>query len=291
MNQYSIKLDNTKLDILQKIYQNFLLNKETYMHEEDIIFKANHQKTEIVAKTDGSVLFDGYFISDEIRQIINGLNLENIKHVGVGYFGLNDIFGPICACSVLIDNDKLELIKNLNILGKHSISEIIKLAPVIAKNVDFTLEVVEPNEFNSLNKSGISNNKLISILINTSILKLTSKYDTLYPVICENILEHNAYINYLKEEKFIHYDVSFDDMAYEKHLAVAAAKIICQYEYLAKLSKYKKMFSINLIPGSSSRAVDCFKEIYSDEQRNIDTILENVSKLNNKKIYRLIKRD
>lgn len=288
MQEFSINLTSEKLNALKLIYEKFLV--ETNEVSELVFFRAIHNETHITAYTSGKVLFEGNNITDEVKQITEGFNIDIQEAIFTSSYGSNDIFGPICVCSVAITKDKIDFIEKLNVLGKHSLSTIIKLGPILAKNLTYSLDVIAPLRYNHLIKNGYSMNKILSFMYNSTIINTSGKINYKLPVVCDKFTEKINYFNYLKSEKFVYQDLIFEEDTYLKYLGAACSKIICQYEFLVNLEKYSKEHNIQLRFGRSNNVLDLFKEIYNEDNSNINLRLSKISKLNNKKVLNLIRK-
>lgn len=282
MKHYTISVNETELDQLNKVYQfHQIEDNNPYL-----LFHASHNGVDVLGYKTGKVLLQGKEVTHELISIKKHLNREDYDAVGSDEVGTGDVFGPIVVCAAYVSVQDIEFLESLNVRDSKNISDkiMIQMAPKIAKRIMHSLLILTPQKYNKLVSQGLNLNKIKALLHNQAIIKTTSKLNSKVaqiPVIVDQFCTPQLYFNYIKDETLIYRDIDFHVRAEQVHLSVAAASIIARYAFLVKLKEYGDKLGFDLLKGASKEVDEQIKQIYEEKGKHS---LELIAKMNYKNI-------
>ncbi len=282
MKHYTISVNETELDQLNKVYQFHQIEDDNPY----LLFHASHNGVDVLGYKTGKVLLQGKEVTHELISIKKHLNREDYDAVGSDEVGTGDVFGPIVVCAAYVSVQDIEFLESLNVRDSKNISDkvMIQMAPKIAKRIMHSLLILTPQKYNKLVSQGLNLNKIKALLHNQAIIKTTSKLNSKVaqiPVIVDQFCTPQLYFNYIKDETLIYRDIDFHVRAEQVHLSVAAASIIARYAFLVKLKEYGDKLGFDLLKGASKEVDEQIKQIYEEKGKHS---LELVAKMNYKNI-------
>lgn len=282
MSYYTINVSKENLKKLNRLYNDFLVDNDNKY----VTFQAKHAGIDIIAYKTGKVLLRGEDVSDEIASLKTGLGIKDYSAIGSDEVGTGDLFGPIIICSCLVKVEDISFLEALNIRDSKTIKdqEICRLGPILKDKLTHTISVLYPKHYNNYVKKGYNLNKIKAIMHNNAIVQTTAKHDQPVPVILDEFCNPKNYFNYLKTEKFIYRDITFQQRAESYHLSVACASIIARFEFLKIMNTFSNKIKLNLPKGASDPANKALKYVFKKYgMQGIDLLckmnFKNVSKL------------
>lgn len=279
MKHYTISVNDTELEKLNKVYQFHQIEDDNPY----LLFHAEHNGTDILAYKTGKVLLQGREITHELVTIKKHLNREDYAAIGSDEVGTGDVFGPIVVCALYASANDIAFLESLNVRDSKNMNDksIISIAPKIAKKLIHSLLILTPQKYNKLVTDGYNLNKIKALLHNQAIIKTTSKLNEAVPVIVDQFCTPQLYFNYIKEETLIYRDIDFHVKAESVHLSVAAASIIARYAFLVKMNEYSDKIGVPLLKGASKDVDEQIKFIAETKGKSK---LELIAKMNYKNI-------
>ncbi len=214
----------------------------------------------VVLYRTGTILVQGRKADKEIVELIRKTAVESefevVPYIGGDEAGRGDFFGPMVGAVVLVDNpDKIP--ESVRDSKKMSEAEIFKVDEEIRNNLVFSVEAIEPVEYNQKSLSGIKQTQMLkelykncinSVLERTNLEKVkviidafTGKEEKLPPekfgIISERVTEVETKIRGEDEFK-----------------GIAAASIVARAEFLRWIKKTESMLKINVPMGAGENA-------------------------------------
>jgi len=276
MKTYTFKLESNQVLNILDLYKNYSINKNI-QHALKSFF---HNGNLIVVYKSNTVLIQGENVVNEVDAIKEFLGMTEYSSIGSDEVGTGDFFGPICVCSCYVDVSDLDWLNKLQIKDSKKISDaiIIKVAPILAKRLTYSLQILEPTRYNNAIRSGYNMNRIKAVLHNKAILTLINKINIPNTsVILDQFCLPNKYFEYLNQEKTVFHNINFQTKAENYHISVACASIIARYSFLQKLDQYSKDIGFSLQKGAGP-AVDG-QIAYILKQIGVDQ-LSSLGKLN-----------
>ncbi|QGZ97191.1 ribonuclease HIII [Mycoplasma sp. NEAQ87857] len=200
---------------------------------------------------------------------INKFNLNNELILGVDETGVGDYFTPIIACSCIV-KDK-QLLNDLDIKDSKKLSDkqILKIAPIIMKKVDYSVYKLTQEGYNKLTSKYNANeikffihqhsiNNLLNKINYLPSLILIDKYSTTNSILkyYDKLLFQNNWSN-LKD-----FDINtlLLNKAEDIDISVACASIIARYFLLKHMEEQNKEWKFDFLFGASTKVKDQITE-------------------------------
>ena len=268
-----------------------------------VVFQAEDEDTVITMYESGKVMFQG--TSADVDAAMWGVQLENTKEkkeekkkenqkyykcnaVGSDEVGTGDYFGPIVVTACFVKKDQIEALEKLGIGDSKKIDDerIKKIAPEIAKLVNYKSVILTNEEYNEKHTKDTNMNKIKAILHNKVLYQLVHdekvKYDY---IIVDEFARENRYYEYLKDQPVIQKDITFLTKAEDISPAVACASIISRYLFLKEFDKICDSIHIPLPKGAGKDVDEIGEEVvekYGEEK------LKEIAKVNFKNTDRIL---
>lgn len=188
---------------------------------------------------------------------------ENSEEAGSDEVGTGDYFGPVVVCAAYLDENGIQLAKELKVNDSKQVSdEIIRnIAPILMKEIKYSLLILDNPKYNKVHDSN-NLNQIKAKLHNQAYVHLRNKIGYL-PKKCvvDQFTPENLYYNYIKYEPTIIRDLTFETKAESKHIAVAVASILARYAFLKEWDKMETYYEVK-IPKGAGNDVDTFAKSF-----------------------------
>ena len=170
--------------------------------------------------------------------------------IGSDEVGTGDYFGPIIVTATYVGKEHFNLLYDLGVRDSKKINDdkIMKIAPIIIKNIPHVTHILTNKEYNS---NPTNMNKIKAILHNKALCTLLKKdnYNYTYIVVDQFCYPKN-YFAYIKDAPEKCTKITFTTKAEDKCLSVAAASIISRYLFLEEFKKIGNDMKIFLKKGA-----------------------------------------
>ncbi|MBU1020881.1 MAG: ribonuclease HIII [Firmicutes bacterium] len=202
-----------------------------------------------------------------------------VQAIGSDEVGTGDFFGPITVCAAYFETRHLDFIKSLGIDDSKKLTDekILVIGEQLKDKVLFSLLTLPNNKFNDLTKQGYNMNKIKAYLHNQAILHLIEKCQHTPLVIMDQFAEKDLYFSYLKTEKNVFKDITFQTKAESSFACVAIASIIARYAFLKHFDQMVIDSGYSLLKGASNK-VDALTALIIKEKG--EAFLYQYAKLN-----------
>ena len=263
------------------------------------IFQAVEEDTVITLYESGKAMFQG--ISADVdasmwamlqnktkEDIKNEEDLYHITSIGSDEVGTGDYFGPVVVCAAYVNLEDIKFLEELKVKDSKQITDdyIRKIAPTIAKKIDYELLVLSNKEYNEKYKTIKNINKIKAIMHNKVLYTLHQRHSDCNKIIIDEFAKENSYFNYLKEVTNVERNLIFTPKAENKNMAVATAAILARFTFLEIMDKLSDKYHEPLLKGASS-------EVDKQAERLIEKygkeVLDDVAKLHFINTERILK--
>ena len=263
------------------------------------IFQAVEEDTVITLYESGKAMFQG--ISADVdasmwamlqekgkEDLKNEEDLYNITSIGSDEVGTGDYFGPAVVCAAYVNIEDIKFLEELKVKDSKQITDdyIRKIAPTIAKKIDYELLALSNKEYNEKYKTIKNINKIKAIMHNKVLYTLHQRHSDCNKIIIDEFAKENSYFNYLKEVTNVERNLIFTPKAENKNMAVATAAILARFTFLEIMDKLSDKYHEPLLKGASS-------EVDKQAERLIEKygkeVLENIAKLHFINTERILK--
>lgn len=263
------------------------------------IFQAQEEDTVITLYESGKAMFQG--ISADVdasmwamlqnktkEDIKNEEDLYHITSIGSDEVGTGDYFGPVVVCAAYVNLEDIKFLEELKVKDSKQITDdyIRKIAPTIAKKIDYELLVLSNKEYNEKYKTIKNINKIKAIMHNKVLYTLHQRHSDCNKIIIDEFAKENSYFNYLKEVTNVERNLIFTPKAENKNMAVATAAILARFTFLEIMDKLSDKYHEPLLKGASS-------EVDKQAERLIEKygkeVLDDVAKLHFINTERILK--
>ena len=263
------------------------------------IFQAVEEDTVITLYESGKAMFQG--ISADVdasmwamlqnktkEDIKNEEDLYNITSIGSDEVGTGDYFGPVVVCAAYVNLEDIKFLEELKVKDSKQITDdyIRKIAPTIAKKIDYELLVLSNKEYNEKYKTIKNINKIKAIMHNKVLYTLHQRHSDCNKIIIDEFAKENSYFNYLKEVTNVERNLIFTPKAENKNMAVATAAILARFTFLEIMDKLSDKYHEPLLKGASS-------EVDKQAERLIEKygkeVLDDIAKLHFINTERILK--
>lgn len=268
-----------------------------------VVFQAEEEDTVITMYESGKVMFQGK--SADVDAAMWGVALENTKEkqevnkkndekyyntnaVGSDEVGTGDYFGPIVVTATYVKKEDIPYLESLGVGDSKKIddSKILKIAPEIAKRVQYRSVILSNKEYNEKYTKEINMNKIKAIMHNKVLYQLIQEEQPEVDyIIVDEFAREARYYEYLRDVKEVQRGITFITKAEDKNLAVAAGSIISRYIFLKEFDKLCDSIHIPL-PKGAGKDVDTIGEEVVEKYGKDK--LKEIAKLNFKNTDRIL---
>lgn len=262
------------------------------------IFQAQEEDTVITLYESGKAMFQGIsadvdasmwaMLQDKKEETNNEEDLYHITSIGSDEVGTGDYFGPVVVCAAYVNIEDIKFLEELKVKDSKQTTDdyIRKIAPTIAKKIDYELLVLSNKEYNEKYKEIKNINKIKAIMHNKVLYTLHQRHSDCNKIIIDEFAKENSYFNYLKEVTNIERNLIFTPKAENKNMAVGAAAILARFTFLEIMDKLSDKYHEPLLKGASS-------EVDKQAERLIEKygkeVLEDIAKLHFINTKRILK--
>ena len=262
------------------------------------IFQAQEEDTVITLYESGKAMFQGIsadvdasmwaMLQDKKEETNNEEDLYHITSIGSDEVGTGDYFGPVVVCAAYVNIEDIKFLEKLKVKDSKQITDdyIRKIAPTIAKKIDYELLVLSNKEYNEKYKTIKNINKIKAIMHNKVLYTLHQRHSNCNKIIIDEFAKENSYFNYLKEVTNVEKNLIFTPKAENKNMAVATAAILARFTFLEIMDKLSDKYHEPLLKGASS-------EVDKQAERLIEKygkeVLEDIAKLHFINTERILK--
>lgn len=262
------------------------------------IFQAQEEDTVITLYESGKAMFQGIsadvdasmwaMLKDKKEETNNEEDLYHITSIGSDEVGTGDYFGPVVVCAAYVNIEDIKFLEELKVKDSKQITDdyIRKIAPTIAKKIDYELLVLSNKEYNEKYKIIKNINKIKAIMHNKVLYTLHKRHSDCNKIIIDEFAKENSYFNYLKEVTNVEKNLIFTPKAENKNMAVATAAILARFSFLEIMDKLSDKYHEPLLKGASS-------EVDKQAERLIEKygkeVLDDIAKLHFINTERILK--
>ena len=262
------------------------------------IFQAQEEDTVITLYESGKAMFQGIsadvdasmwaILQDKKEETNNEEDLYHITSIGSDEVGTGDYFGPVVVCAAYVNIEDIKFLEELKVKDSKQTTDdyIRKIAPTIAKKIDYELLVLSNKEYNEKYKTIKNINKIKAIMHNKVLYTLHQRHSDCNKIIIDEFAKENSYFNYLKEVTNVERNLIFTPKAENKNMAVGAAAILARFSFLEIMDKLSDKYHEPLLKGASS-------EVDKQAERLIEKygkeVLDDIAKLHFINTERILK--
>lgn len=262
------------------------------------IFQAQEEDTVITLYESGKAMFQGIsadvdasmwaMLQDKKEETNNEEDLYHITSIGSDEVGTGDYFGPVVVCAAYVNIEDIKFLEELKVKDSKQITDdyIRKIAPTIAKKIDYELLVLSNKEYNEKYKTIKNINKIKAIMHNKVLYTLHQRHSDCNKIIIDEFAKENSYFNYLKEVTNVERNLIFTPKAENKNMAVATSAILARFTFLEIMDKLSDKYHEPLLKGASS-------EVDKQAERLIEKygkeVLDDIAKLHFINTERILK--
>ena len=262
------------------------------------IFQAQEEDTVITLYESGKAMFQGIsadvdasmwaMLQDKKEETNNEEDLYHITSIGSDEVGTGDYFGPVVVCAAYVNIKDIKFLEELKVKDSKQTTDdyIRKIAPTIAKKIDYELLVLSNKEYNEKYKEIQNINKIKAIMHNKVLYTLHQRHSDCNKIIIDEFAKENSYFNYLKEVTNVERNLIFTPKAENKNMAVGAAAILARFTFLEIMDKLSDKYHEPLLKGASS-------EVDKQAERLIEKygkeVLDDIAKLHFINTERILK--
>ncbi|MBR3211153.1 MAG: ribonuclease HIII [Bacilli bacterium] len=242
-----------------------------------VVFQAQEEDTVITLYESGKCMFQG--TSADVDAAMWGTALENTKEkqeerkkedqkyyscnaVGSDEVGTGDYYGPIVVTACYVAKEDIPFLEELGVGDSKKIEDdkILKIAPQIAKKIQYKSVILTSKEYNEKYNKDINMNKIKAILHNKVLYQLIQEEKPNYDyIIVDEFAREARYYEYVADQPAIQKGITFLTKAEDKNPAVACASIISRYIFLKEFDKLCDELHMPL-PKGAGKDVDTMGE-------------------------------
>lgn len=302
---YTLKLTNDQICTIINKYDSFSLpHTNNYT-----TFRAKINSSTVTIFKTGNVLIQG---SDEkgtyneicvllnitptfdldnksITNLNNSVTINELKNIiGTDEVGTGDFFGSIIVVGCFVPAYEISYLQKLGIKDSKELSDekILSIAPKLMEKFTYTYSELDNIHYNYLVfKLGYNMNQIKAVMHNSVINSMKTKVEKYDKIVVDAFTNETNYYNYLAKEKVISKDISLEEKAENKYVAVGCASIIARYLFLKSMDKLSEKVKLD-IPKGAGKPVDIFLVKYIQEFGTKD--LKYIAKLNFKNYRKLL---
>ena len=132
--------------------------------------------------------------------------------IGSDEVGTGDYYGPIVVTASYVKKDDIEFLENLGIKDSKKLTDekILKIAPEVAKRINYKSIVLTNSEYNEKHTKGSNMNKIKAIMHNKVLYQMVHSINQEYDyIIVDEFAKENRYYDYIKESTEIQRGITF----------------------------------------------------------------------------------
>ncbi len=210
-----------------------------------------------------------------------------LPQCGSDEVGTGDYFGPVCVCACYLDDRIYEKIRDLNVIDSKQLTDtyIEKIAPKLIEAVPHSLLILTNRQYNDVIREN-NLNKIKARMHNKCYLNLMDKGIRLPQLtVIDDFCGEDKYYRYIRYEKDIVRNITFETKAENKYAAVACGAIISRYAFLESMKAMSEKYGMTFPKGAGSK-VNEFGKTFIEKYGQGELI--NVAKLNFKNTAEII---
>lgn len=277
---YVLKLDQKQMKQVIQFYQDY----QAVSNNETVLFFAKTEFVSVTCYKSGKVMFQGTDAHPEFNMWNTILHLTETKPttppkkvtsksdyfleaIGSDEVGTGDFFGPITVCAAYFEAKHQDFIKSLGVDDSKKLTDdkILVIGEQLKDKVAFSLLTLPNDKFNDLTSQGYNMNKIKAYLHNQAILHLLEKLGQTPLVIMDQFAAKELYFSYLKTEKKVFKDITFQTKAESAYACVAIASIIARYAFLKHFDRITQDSGYPLLKGASNKVDALTAKIISEK--------------------------
>ena len=185
-----------------------------------------------------------------------------LPQCGSDEVGTGDYFGPVCVCACYLDDDIYSKISEYNVIDSKQLTDtyIEKIAPKLIEAVPHSLLILNNRQYNEVVKEN-NLNKIKARMHNKCYLNLKEKGINLPElVVIDDFCGEEKYYRYIRYEKDIVRNITFETKAENKYAAVACGAIISRYAFLESMRAMSEKYGMTFPKGAGSKVNEFAKE-------------------------------
>lgn len=250
MPTISLTLTQKEINELENTFKDNLVNTAPMYSQ----YQLRVENCVITAYDSLKVVFQGKdaeIYASKYQQTSNGF----IEQAGSDEVGTGDYFGPVCVCACIVTSSDYNKIKDLDITDSKKMTDerILEIAPGLIKLLKHSLLILDNKKYNQIQPTN-NLNQIKAKLHNSCYVQLKKKVGKL-PSICivDQFTPKNKYYDYIKNEKEIEKNLTFETKAESKYISVACASVIARYAFLISWEKMEEKYNMTFTKGASDK--------------------------------------
>lgn len=283
MTSYTYLLKDHEIELLKDFYKdNICESKNQYA-----LFEIRLDCVITVFKTK-KVLLMGANVSNRVSEINQLLGICDYEAIGSDEVGTGDVFGPVVVCSVYTSMESISLLTRLGVKDSKKLTdeEILQIVPKFKDYVTYSLLILDNKKYNDIYQKGYNLNKIKAVLHNTAINNTIIKSKkTDIPVILDDFCGKDKFYEYVKNEKNVHKNITFETKAESYHVSVAAASMLARFAFLKKFDEMCQEIGFKVNKGAGELVDKDLKKLVANKGTNS---LKNYTKLNFRNVKDLL---
>ncbi len=231
--------------------------KKTYANN---TFSSNNPYMDTLLKIEGcsisiynsnKVVFQGE-LAQEMATLFGYKESQFFEHIGSDEVGTGDYFGPVCVCAAYVNEEIKDKISHLTLKDSKLLSDtqVMTLAKQLQNVVPFSLLVLNNRQYNMIHETN-NMNQIKAKLHNQAIAHLIKKISHKPAIIVDQFTPETSYYKYIKDEKQIVTNLTFETKAEGKYLGVAIGAILARAAFVEAFKQLEQQLKLPLFKGAS----------------------------------------
>ena len=273
-NQVKNDFYSSKYDLSQESGLRSRLDKDGFIFKqmEHAIWRAQNSEVNVTLYRSGKILIQGRGTNSFLNKYIEHATIQqtilpthsrddkqtNAKHmkysswIGTDESGKGDYFGPLVIAGVLVDENNIQIFKNLDVKDSKKLSDenIEKIARQIKAKRTFSIITINPAKYNQLYTKFKNLNNLLAWGHARAIENILEKKE------CKNAISDKFGNEKLIKDALMTQGKTINleqRVRAEDDIAVAAASILARAEFVQRIKKLSNEYGINLPKGASGK--------------------------------------
>ena len=226
----------------------------------------------ITAYQSGKIVFQGSEAPFYAKMVMSVSASSFFPQAGSDEVGTGDYFGPVCVCAAMVKEAELPLLQKLGVTDSKLISDVSirKIAPVLQKELCYSLLIVMPEKYNMVHAHA-NMNSVKAQLHNQAYINLSKKISLPDFMVVDQFTPERQYYSYLHSAALVISGLHFETKAESKYPAVAAASVIARNAFLEVMDRMHQQYGMVFAKGSGKEADQCairFVQLYGFEALN-----------------------
>ena len=289
---YTINLSTTQVQDLLELYRDYLDEPGNNY----TLFRVKYNNSFLTVYKTNTALIQGKDEYEFYIKICKELNIEpvpkdsqNSNHsalnalqsiIGTDEVGTGDFFGGIVVAGCFVPKNEIFNVKKLGVKDSKELSDskIMELAPILMKNLVYSVSKLDNLHFNYLvARHKLNMNAIKSLMHNSIVNSMINKVSDYDAIIIDAFTTRQNYFNYLKNEKKVCDKVVLEEKAENKFISVACASIIARYTFLKEMESLSNLVGFELPKGAGKPVDTAILKIYTEKDPNI---FKTIAKMN-----------